>query len=224
MNQNTKKTIDVRRLTTMGVLCAMAWAVAAIIRIPIVPAASFLKFDVKDVILGIGALIYGPVPGLLMSVVVSLIEMLTVSESGIIGFLMNVFASAAFICTASLIYKRHRNMKGAVVGLGLGVVLMTVVMLLWNFIITPFYMGVAREVVQAMLIPAILPFNLLKGCINAALILLLYKPVVSAMDKRNLTPSRNTQAESRSSKIGTIALAVFILVSCVLLIYSMAAA
>ena len=59
-------------------------------------------------------------------------------------------------------------------------------MVLWNYIITPFYMGVDRSVVAGMLASVFLPFNLVKGGLNAAITLLLYKPIVTALRKAKL--------------------------------------
>jgi len=44
-----------------------------------------------------------------------------------------------------------------------------------NLIITPIYLGVKREIVVKMLIPVIIPFNLLKGAISGFLTFILYK-------------------------------------------------
>ena len=47
-------------------------------------------------------------------------------------------------------------------------------------------MKVPRETVQSMLIPTFLPFNLLKGSLNAALTMLLYKPVIEILRRASL--------------------------------------
>ena len=65
---------------------------------------------------------------------------------------------------------------------------MTVLMLLWNYIITPLYMHTARADVAAMLVPVFLPFNAVKGGLNLTATLLLYKPVVGALRKAKLIP------------------------------------
>ena len=65
---------------------------------------------------------------------------------------------------------------------------MTVVMLLWNYIVTPGYMEVPRGLVVSMLIPLFLPFNLAKGAGNTILALILYKPVVGALRRAGLAP------------------------------------
>ena len=73
---------------------------------------------------------------------------------------------------------------------------MTVIMLLWNYLITPLYMGYPRETVAAMLIPTFLPFNLLKSGLNSAILLLIYKPVVTALRKARLIEPQAAGTES----------------------------
>ena len=70
----------------------------------------------------------------------------------------------------------------------MGTAAMTVLMLLWNYLITPIYQGVPRDVVAAMLPTVFLPFNLVKGGMNMAATLLLYKPIVTALRKAGLAP------------------------------------
>lgn len=132
---------------------------------------------------------------------------------------MNIISTGAFACTAAAIYKRKRTMAGAVSGLVTGVVAMTVAMLLWNFLITPIYMEVPRAVVTAMLPTVFLPFNLVKGGINAALVMLLYKPVVTALRKARLAPESpsNSADAQRRFGVGHVIAALFVLVTLVLL-------
>ena len=96
---------------------------------------------------------------------------------------------------------------------------MVAAMLLWNYIITPFYMGVPRETVAGMLMSVFLPFNLVKGGINAALTLLLYKPVVGALRKAGLAePSSGGKG---SFSLGFTLFALAVLVTFVLLFLTM---
>ncbi len=172
MDNKTKK------VTMVGMLCAVAFLVTVVCRIPVV---LFLKYEPKDVVISIGGFLFGPMTAFVISVIVSFVEMFTISDTGFIGLIMNVLSTCSFACTASFIYKKHRTMKGAVAGLLTGVVLTTAVMLLWNYLITPIYMGYPREAVKALLIPAFLPFNLLKGGINMSRTMLIYKPVGTAL-------------------------------------------
>jgi len=97
-------------------------------------------------------------------------------------------------------------------------------MLLWNYLITPLYMGVPRSVVTGMLAPVFLPFNLLKGGMNAALVMLLYKAVVGALRSAKLVPEREENAAGKKSgvKIGVLLLALVLLATCVLLVLVLA--
>lgn len=174
-----------QKITLTAMFCALAYAVVAVGRIPVV---LFLKYDPKDVVITLSGLILGPITALLVSVISSFIEMLTVSDTGIIGYFMNILSSCSFACIAAIIYKRKKTLSGAIIGLILGCVAMVVVMLLWNYIITPLYMGFPREAVVELLLPAFLPFNLLKGSLNAAITFLLYKPVIKALRSNRLMP------------------------------------
>lgn len=196
MKNPNAKHISARTVATVAMLCAIAF-VAKLISNVFPTVSGFLSFDLKDVVIVIGGFIMGPLAAAVISLIVSLVEMLTISSTGPIGLVMNVLASCAFACTASAIYKRDRSMKGAVMGLVAGVMLMTGLMLLWNWLITPLYMKVPRETVVAMLLPVFLPFNLVKGGMNAALAMLLYKPVVTALRKARLV-----EESSAGSKAG----------------------
>lgn len=213
---NSKRNIfSVRNMVILGMLSALAYIVMVFLRIPVV---AFLKYDPKDIVITIGGLIFGPFSAFTMSLVVSVIEMFTVSDTGWIGLLMNILSTCSFACTAAFIYKLKHNLKGAVIGIISGVLIMTPVMLLWNFLITPLYMKVTREAVTQMLIPTFLPFNLLKGGLNAAFTLLLYKPVINALRKQRLITSyENTNSKSKMY-IGIVVFSLIIILTCVLFI------
>lgn len=206
-----------RRLTLMAMFAALAYVVMTVGRIPI-SSVEFLKYDPKDIFLAICGFTMGPVPALLVTFVVSLIEMITVSTTGPIGFVMNLLSSALFVCPAAAMYRRRHTLRGAVAGLAIGVMLATVAMLLWNYFITPIYMGYPRQAVAEMLVPVFLPFNLIKGVINAAVTMLVYKPVSRALKKSGLLESRaETQAKKENTQLVTIG-AVILLLSCLLAI------
>lgn len=210
MNSKTKK------LTTVAMLCAITYVVMAVGRIPIV---LFLKYDPSDVIVTLGGFIWGPMTSCIVSVVVAVIEMITVSETGILGCIMNIVQTLSFACTAAVIYKKKHTLSGAVIGLVSGWIISVFVMLLWNYLVTPLYMGYSREVVAEMLLPVFLPFNLLKGGLNASITFLLYKPVITALRKSGYVSS--VENVTRRMHIGLILLAFLIIITCVLFILSM---
>ena len=193
---------QIKQMVVMALLAALAYVVMAFIRIPVI---SFLKYEPKDVIITIGGFIYGPLASVGISLIVTLVEMGTVSETGWIGAVMNFVSTCAFVLPATIIYKKIHNLKGAIIGLISGVVTMIIVMLLWNYILTPLYMGYPREAVAKMLPTVFLPFNALKGGLNAALTMLLYKPVITALRAARLVPKPE---EQRKGSIGTTVLVV----------------
>lgn len=201
-----------KSLTVIAMLCTLAYVIMVVGRVPMV---MFLKYDPKDVVIAIGALIWGPAYGIITSVVVSLVEMITVSNDGFIGLLMNILSTLAFVLPASIIYGRVHNMKGALIGLFTGLIMMTAIMILWNYIITPYYMGIPRTEVVKLLVPAILPFNLIKGGLNLGFTLLLYKPLVKALRKSGLAPA-SADSEVHTTNWGVLALASIVLISCLI--------
>ena len=186
---------DVKSITTLAMLTAIAYVVMILSK-ALPQVSGFLQLDLKDTIICVGGFVYGPLSAAVISIVVAVVEICTYSDTGPIGCIMNALATCAFCCTASFVYKKVHTKKGAVAGLVLGVVVLTAVMLLWNYLITPIYMEMDRAVVAAMLPTVFLPFNLVKGGLNMALILLIYKPVVTALRKARLVPESQALFQS----------------------------
>ena len=211
----TQANQSTRKLTLTAMLAAMAY-VAMLITRPLPHVAGFLSYDLKDVVVVIAGFQLGVAPAMIITLVVSLLEMVTVSTTGPIGLLMNVLSTAAFALPPALLYRRSRTLKNAALGLGLGVALMTVLMLAWNYIVTPLYMGVPRPVVAGMLIPTFLPFNLVKGGLNAGITMLLYKPLSTALKRAGLLAFHGSGAPRKFNLTSTL-ISAFVVVTCVIL-------
>ena len=208
-----------RKLTLAAMFAALAYIVMIVIHIHLIAAAPFLTYDPKDVILAICGFTLGPVPALMTLTVVSLLEMLTVSSTGPIGLVMNMLSSASFVLPAAMLYTRKRTLRGAAAGLAIGVALEVAAMLLWNYFITPLYMGTPREAVAAMLIPVFLPFNLIKGALNAAITMLIYKPVSRTLKRIGLLESRpDDSAPPKGHGLRAALIAALVLTACVVAI------
>ena len=159
--------MSTKKITTVGMLCAMAMIVNVFISFPIVPAVSFLRYDPKDILI-----VIGPMTSLLMSFICSIFEIM-LKGGNILDVLMNMVSTCSFACMAAFVYKKVHNQKGAILGLVLGVMCTTISMLIWNYIITPIYYGMPRSAIVPMLLPGILPFNLIKATMNAAIVFFL---------------------------------------------------
>lgn len=207
---------DAKKISMLAMLSAISFVMVLIGRI-IPDVAGFLSYDPKDAMVVIAGFIFGPMTSVIISVIVSLIEMISISGTGIYGMIMNIFSTCSFAVPAAVIYKKMHSMKGAILGLTTGVVFMTGCMVLWNYIITPYYMRVDRSVVVGMLATTFLPFNLVKGGINMGLTMLLYKPIITALRKVRLLPESTASSGKRSTQIAFTLSSLFILVTFVIL-------
>jgi len=177
MSKTTYRSNATRTLVAVGVFCALAYVCCVLFHFKV----GFLSFDLKDAVMTVAAMLFGPVYGLAMSIVVSTIESITIGTTEFYGYIMDILSSVSFICVGSFIYSRKRNMVGALLGMTSSVVVMTAVMMGANLLITPFYMGVSSADVAAMIPTLLLPFNLTKAVFNASLVFLLYKPIANAL-------------------------------------------
>lgn len=209
------KNMKVKEMTTLGILSAMAVIVNLLVYFPIVPAVPFLKYDPKDIIIVIGGFIYGPLASFIMSAICSVLEII-LRGGTLLDVLMNMISTCAFACVAATIYKNNRTKKGAVIGLISGVVTTTVSMVLWNYIITPIYFGMPREAVVDMLLPGIVPFNLLKSGLNAGVTLFLYKSVVTILRRTTLVESDGDN-HKQSSNLIVLGLFITLTIICIVL-------
>lgn len=167
---------DINKLVKIAVLSALAIVLMILLRFPI-PSAPYMEYDPADIPVFIGGFMYGPIAGLIITVIVSFIQAITVSASSDwIGFVMHVIATGSFVIVASLIYKKIHTYKGAIISLIAGTITMTVIMIPANLIFTPMF-GVPLETVKAGILTIIVPFNLLKAIINSVVTLLVYKPL-----------------------------------------------
>jgi len=184
MNTNIKK------VTRVGVLSAVAAILFLIPGIPIFPPIYKLDFSTLPPLLGGFAM--GPVAGVVITFIKAAIGCITSASRGV-GELADFLVSSALVVSASLIYRRNRTLKGALIGMGVGIVLMTAVGALANYyVLIPFYQNVRGIPVEAIvgmmkaIIPAIdslwdmilmvtVPFNLIKGTVLCVITGLLYK-------------------------------------------------
>ena len=188
-SDSKSSSFDTRTVATLGMLTALAYAVMAACKV-IPPIGGFLSFDLKDTVMAIGGFLFGPIAALCMAILVHFIEFLTVSDTGWYGLIMNIIATSLFVLPAVVIYRRKHSTKFAVIGLVTGGACLTVGMILWNYIITPLYFGMPRAAVMDLM-PMIIGFNVVKAVCNAALIMLTYPPVSTALRRAHLVaPSR----------------------------------
>lgn len=161
------------RLAKLGLLAALSIVLVFFIHFPIFPTAKFLEYDPADIPIMIATFAFGPWYGLMTTIVVAVVQGLTVSASGgIYGIIMHIIATGTFVLVAGFLYQKHKTKKGALIALLCGVVA-------WGLIMMPanIFTGMPVEAIRAILLPIILPFNLIKAGINAVVTFLVYKSV-----------------------------------------------
>ena len=79
----------------------------------------------------------------------------------------------------------------AVLGCAAGVVVSTSVSVCLNFVVTPLYASATYEMVAAMVLPALLPFNVFKALANSVLAIVSYRKLASLLEGQegNVAPA-----------------------------------
>jgi riboflavin transporter len=165
---------NTRLLTRAGVLSALATVLAIFVHFPLLAHVNYLLFDLGDVALLLGGFALGPAAGLAITTITCILMAVVTGQGGPIGAVMHFLASGSLVFVSALVYKYIHSRRGALVGLALGTVAMTAVMLGAWLLLVPSFWGMTLIQVKALLIPVVIPFNLLKGVINAVLTLAVY--------------------------------------------------
>jgi len=180
--------MSVRHICHYSIFIALAVVTGYLIHFPILPQAPFLLYDPGHVFLLIAAFKFGPRAGMLMTLAYAAIFALITGQGGPYGALMNFLSTSAFVLVSSWIYLKQHNKNGAIIGLFLGTLTMTFIMIPANLVITPLYLGVNRAIVLQLMLPAIIPFNLLRGLISSILTLLVYKKISAFLNQEHVVP------------------------------------
>jgi riboflavin transporter FmnP len=170
MNNN----MSTAKLAKLAMMTAVSLVLLFLVRIPW-PPAPFLVYDPADVPIYITAFAFGPVEGLVVTLVVCLLQAFGLGGDGFYGFIMHFVATGIVAVVIGMLYKKNKTKKTAVKALVVGVILAVLVMCIMNLIVTPAYMGAPTSAVVAMLPTVIIPFNLVKAGANSVLTFLLYK-------------------------------------------------
>jgi riboflavin transporter FmnP len=177
--------------------CSLLIALAVILQyvefaVPLMP--SFIKFDFSDLPALIGAYAYGPLAGVIISLLKNILHMMA-SQSGFVGELSNFILGASFSFVAGFVYQRSKSRRSALTGGVLGALFMAAVSFPSNlFLIYPLYYSILHypeavilQAYQAIL-PSVtsisqcllifnVPFTLVKGLIDVLICMLIYKRI-----------------------------------------------
>ena len=198
-----------RRIALIAVFGALAYALMLVVHFKV----SFLTLDLKDTVITLAGLYFGPGAALSLSVLVPLLELISVSDTGLYGFLMNFISTATFSLTASLIYRYKRSLVGAIVALLSAAAATVGIMMLFNLWVTPYYMGVTVDTVKGLIPTLLLPFNTVKSCMNVGFVLLLYKPISTVMQRMKLIAKKDQKTSWNWRTIAVLVLALVLIIA-----------
>lgn len=196
---NASKIFNTRKITGMALLSALAIVLLLIpgLRFPIFPVATFLEYDACDIPIMFATFAYGPISGLIVTIIVSIIQGTTISAtSGFYGVIMHILATGTFCLSAGFLFaffkkKKFNEIAALTIATVVGSLCWLVIMVLANMAITPLFMKVPFKAVMQIMLPAIIPFNLIKASVNGTIGALLYIPlhksVAKYLDKQVVT-------------------------------------
>lgn len=189
-NANNNTNIwSTRQLVTMALMTAIG-VLLSFIEFPLLPGVTWLKFDASNMPAMVAGFAYGPGGGVAVGIVTAILHGLLMADFS--GAIMNIIVVIFYILPAALIYKYKHTFAGAIIALIVGTLLAVVGAIIGNLIITPSWLGVPLDAVIAMIVPVLIPFNLIKGALNSVLTLIIYKSI------SNLITPKKDQKKGRA--------------------------
>jgi len=196
-----KSNLRVRKMASAAMLAAISF-VLTFFSIPLPGFPPFLKLDISSLPVMIGSFALGPISGVGISAIKSLLDLLFGSNSAGVGQLADFLITASFALTAGIIYHFNKNRKGALIASIASIFSITIVGAFANYyILLPFYAKVFMPMdkiiamcqninpkidsIGTYIIYATVPFNLLKGTLIATATFLLYKRISGLIHKFN---------------------------------------
>lgn len=188
MPQKNTNVWSTKQMVTMALMCAIG-VILSFVEFPLLPGVTWLKFDASNMpamVVGFG---FGPGAGVAVGIVIAIIHGLLMAD--FTGALMNILTVTCFVLPAAIMYSKKRTYPIAIAGLVLSIIAATIGAIVGNLIVTPMWLGVPLDAVIAMIIPILIPFNLVKGLINVVLTLIIYKSI------SNLITPKKDQVKGR---------------------------
>ncbi len=170
-----------KRIAILAMLCAAAAISTMVLQFPLIPGVTFLKYDPSGVFALLAGVAFGPAAGAIVSVLPYLLHLTT--ESGIYGTIMAILATLSYVLPVSLIvYNRSEKIKQLVLSLIVGSIVSVVACILGNLVVTPIYTGMSVEAVSGLIVPALLPFNVVKVAINSIIFVVIMRSATSLFE------------------------------------------
>jgi riboflavin transporter FmnP len=185
--------MDTKKLANVALLMTLSLALMLTISVPLFQP--FLIYEPGDVPILIITFLYGPSAALGATFILSILMALFTGLGGPFGAVMHFLATGVLVGIAGYIYRKNHDLKGAIIGLLCGSLSMTGVMAVANLILNPIFYGIPRAQVLKLLVPEIIPFNIIKSVANSGITLLVYKKLANFLREKGLIHSVDTEGE-----------------------------
>lgn len=201
MKEKNKNITNTQRITLIGIFSALA-AVLMYLEIPFffAPPEAY-KLDFSEVPVLISSFMLGPVEGIITECLKIAIKLIIKPTStAFVGEFANLVVGITFVLPASIIYKKKKTRKGALIGMTAGTLTMTVVGCFVNaFILLPAFAYLfgnvpVSEIIKlgtavnpaitnmfTFIVLAVVPVNIVKGVLVSLIVFLIYKPVTKGI-------------------------------------------
>lgn len=168
-----------KRISITALFCALSAIATLFMEFPILPGVPWLKYDPSGIVALVAGFSFGPATGVVVSTMPYLVHLTT--PSGAYGVLMAMLATLSLVVPASLVYRRDTTRRGAVISMVVGGVICVAICIAGNLVITPLFSPtMTLDKVIGLIVPALLPFNVIKIVLNCVLTGLIYKPISKA--------------------------------------------
>ena len=102
--------MKIKILTNMAMLVALSLILVMLINFPILPAVPFMKYDPADIPILIGSFLFGPMGGVILTAIVSILQGLFISgDGGPIGIVMHFFSYRYFCFYCRIYLSTYKN-------------------------------------------------------------------------------------------------------------------
>lgn len=191
--------LTTRAVVFIGLLGALSFLLMSF-EFPLPFAPAYMKFEISDMPALFGGFFLGPIAGALAAFVKILLKLVIIgTNSALVGEVMNLFCSIAYVVPSTIFYHLHHSKKGALYALVSGSLIASIFAVVTNYYFAiPMYVklyGIPLETILKMgravnpfvdspidyLLFTVLPFNLIKYGIVSFLTYLVYKKASVAL-------------------------------------------
>ncbi len=197
---NSNKFFTTATIAKIAIISAISY-VLMLFSFPIPFIPPFYSLDFSEVAVLIGGFSLGPLAAVIIEALKNILKAMTGTNTAYVGELANFIIGCALCVPASIIYKKNKTKKGAIIGFIVGGAIMTLVGVIMNyFVLLPAYsvffkldmdkiIAIGTAIVPLIkdkltfVLLATTPFNIVKSIVIGTVTFVLYKHISPLLKK-----------------------------------------